>query len=70
MFSDYFSIDNKSIKSYSSRANLEKALEKMGVTRDDRPLPVCTSNGRWTAIFPASSCDGNMTAFPGFMKLG
>lgn len=71
VFGDYFSIDNKTIKTYATRENLARALDKMGVSRiKHRPLAVCTSTGRWTAIFPASACEGNMTAFPGFMKIG
>lgn len=70
IFGDYFSIESKHIKSYSTRENLAKALDKMGVTRRQRPLAVCTSDGRWTAVFPASACEGNMTLFPGFMKIG
>lgn len=70
IFGDYFDINNKTIKSYATKEGLAKALNKMGVDRKDRPLAVCTANGRWTAIFPASACQGNMTAFPGFMKLG
>lgn len=70
IFGDYFSIDSKHIKSYATKEGLAKALDKMGVDKTDRPLAVCTSNGRWTAIFPASACEGNMTRFPGFMKIG
>lgn len=70
IFGDFFSVDSKHIKSYSTQENLSKALAKMGVTKMDRPLAVCTSTGRWTAIFPVSSCHGNLTMFPGFMKLG
>lgn len=70
IFGDYFSIDSKHIKSYATKAGLAKALDKMGVTRKDRPLAVCNAEGRWTAIFPASACEGNMTRFPGFMKIG
>lgn len=68
MFGTYFSIDN--CKSYATKENLIKALEKVGCTRDHRPLAVKNSEGRWTAIIPASACEGNMTAFPGFMKFG
>jgi hypothetical protein len=70
IFGDFFSIDSKHIKSYATKENLEAALVKMGVTKMDRPLAVCTSNGRHTAIFPVSACQGNLTRFPGFMKLG
>jgi hypothetical protein len=70
IFGDYFSIDAKTIKSYATRDGLAKALDRQGVSRKDRPLAVCTANGRWTAIFPVSACDGNLTRFPGFMKIG
>jgi hypothetical protein len=70
MFSDFISVENKSIKTYSTKENLEKALAKIGVTKAHRPLPVCTSTGRWTAIIPASSLNGFLCDFPGFIKLG
>ena len=68
IFGTFFDIDK--CKSYATKENLAKALDKMGVTKMDRPLPVCTSDGRWTAIFPVSACNGNLTMFPGFMKIG
>lgn len=68
IFGTFFNIDN--CKSYATKENLAKALEKMGVTRADNAMAVCTSTGRWTAIFPVSSCHGNLTMFPGFMKIG
>ena len=70
IFGTYFSIDSKHIKSYATKEGLAKALDKMGVTRKHNAMAVCTSAGRWTAIFPVSACDGNLTMFPGFMKLG
>lgn len=70
IFGDYHSIDSKHIKSYATKEGLAKALKKMGITRQHRAFAVANSAGRWTAIFPASACNGNLTAFPGFMKLG
>lgn len=71
IFGDYFSIDSKHIKSYVTKDGLAKALKRLGVDRiRHRPFAVRNSEGRWTAIFPASAMGGNMTMFPGFMKLG
>lgn len=62
-------IDNS--RSYATHENLEKALVKLGVTRHDRPIAVRTTEGRWTAIFPAPR-DGDVTKFSrlGFMTIG
>lgn len=58
-------------KSYATEANLVKALTKLGFI-NSRPLVVCNRAGRFTAVFPASECNGNMTLFAreGFMTLG
>lgn len=57
--------------SYASETNLLKALVKYGFN-NDRYLVVCNREGRYTAIFPASACNGNMTVFArrGFFTLG
>lgn len=70
VFGDYFSIDNKHIKSYATRAALAKALKKLGASQMyGRPLAVCNSAGRWAALIDSSTLHGNITAFPGFMKV-
>jgi hypothetical protein len=67
---DYFSIDSKHIKGYKSVDALMKALKNLGASREyGRPLVVCKSDGRFTALISATTLGGNMTAFPGFMKV-
>jgi len=58
-------------KSYKTEENLKTALTKLGIT-DERYLIVCNRSGRFTAVFPVSSCNGDMTRFArhGFMTLG
>jgi hypothetical protein len=72
VFSDFFSIDNSSIRTYATKENLDKGLQKLGITKEDRPMPVRTSNGRWTAIFPASATGPYLARFSqyGFMTIG
>lgn len=70
IFGDFFSIDSPSIKSYATKENLLKALAKHGATRHyGKPFAVLNSAGRWTAIIDARSLGGNLTSFPGFMKM-
>lgn len=59
-------------KSYATEANLITALKKLGFY-EDRHLVVCTRQGRFTAIFPASNIkNGDMALYArqGFMTLG
>lgn len=68
---DYFSIDSKHIKGYVKVEKLMEVLKAQGASREyGRPLVVCKSDGKFTALISASTLGGNMTAFPGFMKLG
>jgi hypothetical protein len=55
-------IDNA--KSYATRANLVKALEKAGLA-EDRHVVVCNTKGRYTAIFPVSNLSGAHGNQPG-----
>lgn len=62
----------KYTKSYTSVANLQKALEKLGFA-DHRHLVVWTEDGRVTAVFPASNIQGGyigLYAQHGFYTLG
>lgn len=43
-------LDSKTTKSYATEENLMKALVKFGF-ENDKPLIVCTREGRWTAVF-------------------
>jgi len=60
-------------RDYSTRANLEKALERLGF-EDHRHVVVCNTKGRFTAIFPASNFhDGGYIGLysqHGFLTLG
>lgn len=67
---DFHSIDSKHIKGYKKLDQLLKVLKEHGATRSyGRPMIVCKSDGRYTAIIAGNSLDGNLTAFPGFMKV-
>lgn len=67
---DFFSIDSKHIKGYKKVEQLLKVLKEQGASREyGRPLIVCKSDGRFTALISATTLGGNMTAFPGFMKV-
>ena len=46
-------MDIDTAKSYATRENLLKALERLGFA-DKRPMIVRNSEGRWTAIFSLS----------------
>lgn len=63
--------DINKARSYASKSRLIGALEKMGFA-DKRFVIVCTENGRYTAIFPASEAGANVTRFAreGFMTVG
>ena len=68
-------LNDKSIRSYKTRANLEAGLKKIGLDKF-RHLIVCTEDGRFTAIFPQSSLTNNDICYLGyfaqygFMTLG
>ena len=58
-------------RSYATETNLTAALMKLGFA-DPRVLVVRNRSGRYTAIFPASLCNGDMTVYAraGFMTIG
>lgn len=58
-------------KSYATEENLRKGLERLHFA-ESRHVVVRTREGRWTAIFPLSSCDGYIARFAaaGFFTLG
>jgi hypothetical protein len=59
-------------KSYATRENLDRALEKLHF-KGDRHVVVWNSKGRCTAIFPVSNIkDGNILRYShyGFMTIG
>jgi len=58
-------------KSYATEANLMTALKKFGFD-EYRFVIARNRTGRWTAIFPASACEGylGMFAEKGFLTLG
>lgn len=69
-------MDIDTSRNYATEANLEAALAKLGFA-SHRHVVVCTRNGRFTAIFPASNLNsgphqGDMTLYArhGFFTLG
>lgn len=58
-------------RSYKTEARLMAALTEKGFDKH-RPLVVCNRAGRFTAVFPASECNGALYLFAqhGFMTLG
>lgn len=59
------------VKSYVSEENLVKALVKLGFDKH-RYVIVKTLDDRFTAMFPASECNGFMSLFAnhGFYTIG
>lgn len=72
-----FTIDlnEKTIRSYKTRENLEAGLKKFGLEKF-RHLIVCTETGRFTAVFPFSELKNHEICYMGyfaqfgFMTLG
>ena len=66
---DFNNIDTA--RSYATEAQLAKGLERFGLT-EFRPLVVRNRAGRWTAVFPVTVFDGNVTyaARLGFHTIG
>lgn len=58
-------IDEKTIRSYKTMENLEAGLKKFGIDKF-RYLVACTSNGRFTAIFPAGELERNGISYMGY----
>ena len=63
---------SKYTRTYKTLDGLKKALKDYGFA-NDRHLVVCTEDGRYTAVFPASNIEGGhigMYAYRGFFTLG
>ena len=65
-------LSKKDTRSYKTLDGLMKALKDYGFA-NDRHLVVCTEDGRYTAIFPASNVQGGYIgryACRGFFTIG